>query len=375
MAPSLTLLHTEASLGWGGQEIRILREAEGMREKGHQVIIAAAPGATLLEKARAKGVPTYAIPFQWKTLTSSLRALKKVIRHHQVDLINTHSSLDGWIAGIAGRLYGVPLLRTRHISAPIKKGWNSHLVYRGLADTVVTTCETVAQTIRTQAKRSSDQCQSIPTGVDPSLFSPSKEEIQQFKDSIQWQPGEILAGTCCVLRSWKGIFEILRAAKALEHLPQLKWVIIGSGPSEHLFREEWEKLGLQDRVHFTGHLDNPFPALAALDLFLLLSTGNEGVSQASLQAALFSKPLITTRVGGLPEVCLHQQTGYTVDTHAPQQVADAVEKLLHSPQTRQAFGKAAREKVLETFTFSQTLSQMETMYQRTLFAKSNLFPV
>lgn len=101
-----------------------------------------------------------------------------------------------------------------------------------------------------------------------------------------------------------------------------------------------------------------------MDIFTLLSTGNEGVSQASLQAAYLRKPLITTRTGGLPEVCKDHITGYTVDCKAPEQVASAVLKLANDKRDRAAMGVAARELVDKHFLWEGTLDEMEAMLAR-----------
>ncbi|MCB1136205.1 MAG: glycosyltransferase, partial [Chlamydiia bacterium] len=114
----MRILHTEASLGWGGQEIRILREMIGMRERGHHLSLAAAPGALLLDRAQQEGFTCYEVPFRWGQFHQAFAALRRIIKAEQIDLLNTHSSLDAWIAGLIGRIHGLKLIRTRHISAP-----------------------------------------------------------------------------------------------------------------------------------------------------------------------------------------------------------------------------------------------------------------
>jgi glycosyltransferase involved in cell wall biosynthesis len=99
-----------------------------------------------------------------------------------------------------------------------------------------------------------------------------------------------------------------------------------------------------------------------LDVFALLSTANEGVSQAILQAAFLQKPLISTPTGGLREVCLDQKTGLLVSPFCPKEVADAVTKMQKNPTARETWGHAARALVLEKFTFKQTIDGMEQVY-------------
>src|SRR6185503_9711915 len=130
----MRILHTESSRGWGGQEIRILREAEGMRKRGHEVILAVNRGGALVPRAREAGFQVYELPFKKALSWKAIYALVKICKTDRIDLINTHSSLDAWIGGIAARLCKKKIIRTRHLSTPIRKGLNSRILYRALTD-------------------------------------------------------------------------------------------------------------------------------------------------------------------------------------------------------------------------------------------------
>jgi glycosyltransferase involved in cell wall biosynthesis len=354
----MNILHLEASSGWGGQEIRILREAEGMRLRGHTVLLAVSKGGGLVKQARDKGFTVYELHFKKLAWPLCLVQLLRIMKRHQIDLVNTHSSLDSWIGGIAARIADRAIVRTRHLSTPIKAGLNSRLVYGKLADFVVTTCASILPMISAQSGKKASLCRSIATGVDPSQIQVDPKEALAFRKQIGVSSDDFLVGTACFMRSWKGIDDLLKAADLLRATPHLKWVIIGGGHAER-HKIKARELQLEKIVTFTGHLDNPFPAMAALDAFALLSTANEGVSQAILQAAYLGKPLIATPIGGLSEVCIDQVTGLTVAPFSPTEVAQAVLKIKHHPH----FGQAARQLVLDQFTLTHTLDQMEEVYR------------
>lgn len=356
----MNILHLEASSGWGGQEIRILQEAQGMRARGHNVLLAVSKGGALIEKGRALGFFIYELDFRRCAWPITLFRLLSIIRRDKIEIINTHSSLDSWIGGIAGRIARKKVLRTRHLSTPIKAGFNSRFLYGTLADFVVTTCASILPMIIEQSKKPANRCRSIPTGVDPEKVRVFPDEVSAFRQKMGLLPDDFVVGTACFMRSWKGIDDLLKAADLLRNVPQLKWVIVGGGHMERHLRFAKE-LKLEN-VIFTGHLDRPFPAMATFDLFALLSTANEGVSQAILQAALLEKPLLSTRIGGLGEVCIDQVTGFNVSPLSPNEVAAAVLKLKENPQLRVRFAKQAKELVLNQFTFNQTLDQMEEVY-------------
>ena len=356
LLPRLNILHLEASPGWGGQEIRILREAEGMRRRGHEVIFGIMKGGALALEARKRGFCVYELPFQKLYWPFVLPRLLLMMSRHRISLVNTHSSLDSWVGGIAGRLYGIPIVRTRHLSTKIKKGLNSRLLYGFLADRVVTTCAAILPMISLQSGKALSLVRSIPTGVDPEFLEDSRKE-----GSVQKTEG-FLVGTACFMRSWKGINDLLEAANLLRDVPNLRWRIIGGG-HEAAYRKKAADLNLEGIVEFTGHLQNPIPAIEELDAFALLSTAHEGVSQAILQAAYLSKPLIATPTGGLSEVCLDEETGIEVPPFSPLDIAKAVLRLMKEPNTCKQFGQKAKELVLSEFTLEKTLNDMEEVYQ------------
>jgi glycosyltransferase involved in cell wall biosynthesis len=358
----MRILHLEASSGWGGQEMRILREAEGMRARGHVVILAVSKGGGLVKRAKDAGFTVYELSFKKISWLGCLFKLARIIKKNKIDVVNTHSSLDSWIGGITARVCGKKIIRTRHLSTPIKAGWNSVLVYGKLADFVVTTCASIVPMIIRQAGKSEKVCRSIATGVNPASIQVKAEESLQFRKSLSVSENDFLVGTACFMRSWKGIFDLLQAADLLREVPNLKWVVIGGGHAE-VYRQKAKELNLEDILYFTGHLDNPFPALGALDAFMLLSTAHEGVSQAILQAAYLEKPLIATATGGLGEVCIDQETGIRVGPFSPFQVASAVKTLKANPELCRKLGARAKKLVEEKFTLAHTLDEMEKVYK------------
>ena len=357
----MRILHLEASSGWGGQEIRILRESEGMRARGHEVVLGVMKGGGLVAQARQAGFTVYELDFSKSYWLVCFFRLFRILRRHRIDLVITLSSLDAWIGGIVARAAGVAVIRTRHLSTPVKKGWNSRFLYGKLADFVVTTCSAILPMISEQSGKPLSKCRSIATGVDPQRISFDPLEGVLFREKIGVKNSDFLIGTACFMRSWKGIDDLLLAADRLKAIPDIRWVVIGGGHAER-HKLKAKELQLDGIVHFTGHLENPFPGLGALDLFTLLSTGHEGVSQAILQAAYLGKPLISTPIGGLSEVCIDRETGLQVPPFNSEAVARAVLELKENRGLRERLGKRARSLVEERFTLLHTLDQMENVY-------------
>lgn len=314
------------------------------------MILAAHPESHIYERMQKAGFEVFPFTFTWKNLWK----LGYIIRSQQVQLINTHSSKDSWMGGVAARLFGCKVIRTRHLSTNVKKGLNSVILYRLLADAVVTTCAATATTLQLQSGQK--RCLSIPTGVKPEKVSLQFDARALFSIAED----DFVVGTLCVLRSWKGVQNLLSAASLCQDLP-IKWLIVGDGPMRETLEKQAASL---KNVIFAGHMEPPYEALAAMDLFALLSLANEGVSQATLQAATLGKPLLTTAVGGLPEVCLHGVTGYVI--RSPEETAFYVKRLYKDRELRQKLGEAAKAHVAANFTFDQTVQRMLEIYKEVI---------
>src|SRR5260221_13547725 len=100
MSQRLRILHTESSLGWGGQEIRVLTEARGVAGRGHEVALAAPPEARIFREAPRYGVEAIALPIGRKGISGML-ALRGFLARRAFDVVNTHSSTDAWLAALA----------------------------------------------------------------------------------------------------------------------------------------------------------------------------------------------------------------------------------------------------------------------------------
>jgi len=358
----MNILHLEASPGWGGQEMRIVKEAVGLRSRGHQLFFGIQKKGKLIHELRKRNFFVYEINFKKSLWFYDFFKLIWIIARKNIDVINTHSSLDSWIGGIVGRFIGKPIIRTRHLSTKIRKGWNSRLLYNGLADYVVTTCKKIVPVISGQSGLSLVHCQSIPTGIDISSIKISNDSSLAFRKKYHISSDDFLIGMVCFMRSWKGIEAFLQAAKLMENDAMVKFILIGGG-HEKTYREKAKKLELKNIV-FTGHLEDPLPGIAALDVFALLSTAHEGVSQAALQAAFLQKPLITTITGGLPEICIDGKTGIQVPLFSAASVVKAIAVLKANPILKKKMGEKARKLILEKFTLQKMLDNMENIYQR-----------
>jgi glycosyltransferase involved in cell wall biosynthesis len=351
----LRILHTEASTGWGGQEIRILDEAAGMRARGHDVQIAAPTEAPIFGVARQRRIPIHGVALDRRSL-SSLIALSRVIKTLEPHVVVTHSSSDSWLAALATRLPGsrAAIVRTRHLSTPVAGGLLNRWLYGRAPARVVTTGEAIRDQLIKTLALDPRAVVSIPTGADMSRFRPADRAAARARIGIAGPAP--LVGIVATLRSWKG-HRFLITAMDDPRLAQARLVIVGSGPQEPVLRELAAPFG--DRVLFAGQQDDVAPWLHAFDVFALPSTGNEGVPQALIQAMACGLPVVTTPVGAIPELVRDRETGLLVPAENAQALAETIATLLADERLAARLGAAGRELVSRRFTATAMIDKME----------------
>jgi glycosyltransferase involved in cell wall biosynthesis len=361
----MKILHTEASCGWGGQEIRILSEASGMIERGHQVQLLCPAEARIFTEAPRSGVPVTALPIGRKKLSGVL-ALRRWLKANPVDVINTHSSSDSWLAALACLFWkeAPPIVRTRHISAPIPNNAPTRWMYTQATRHIATTGEKLRQTLHRDNGYSLECLTSVPTGIDTNRFAPpSAEQKAAARASCGLPADGLVFGIVATLRSWKGHRYLLDAFAAVAP-PDARLLIVGDGPQFDALQERIAELGLSDRVTMPGNQNDVVPWMHAMDIFALPSYANEGVPQALMQALCCGLPAVTTHVGSIGELAIDGETALVVPPQDSAALADALALLAADPALRLRLGTAARRHVAARFARETMLDRMETIFAK-----------
>lgn len=365
----LRILHTESSMELGGQEFRVLNEACGMLKRGHYVVLAVQPQSQIAKCARARGLCIEEVNMGRGNWVWLIIVFLKLMVKHDIHIVNTHGSIDSWTAAIAGRFSKRhPLIiRTRHKSTVITKTWRHRLLYQRLPHAVVTTGEAVRQIVITQTGVPEPRVISIPTGVDLETFQPQGYDNQHLKSERFDDEHAVVIGTVAFFRMYKGITYLLDAAKlVMGRFPNVKFLIVGDGPDYASILQKRDELGLGEHVVLTGFRDDVPDMLASMDIFVLASTGAEGVPQSLSQAMAMEKPVIATHVGSISELVKHEETGLLVTSKSADSLAEAMCRLVKNPELRTYLGQAARRHVEQSYSFSRMLSQTESVYREFL---------
>ena len=288
------IVHSEASCGWGGQELRILAEAEGMIGRGHRITLVCPAEARIHDEARSRAIAVHPLPISRKG-PGGVFALRRWLQENPCDVVNTHSSTDSWLVALASATLpgAAPIVRTRHISAPTPRNAATRWLYTRATRHIVTTGETLRRTLIEDNGYPADSITSIPTGIDTRRFAPGNRG--EARAMLDLPKDAQVVGIVATLRSWKGHLFLLDAFAQLNRR-DLHLLIVGEGPMRRPIEEKIVALGLGADVTLTGQRDDPESWLRAMDVFCLPSYANEGVPQAILQAMLCGLPIVTTPV-------------------------------------------------------------------------------
>ena len=367
----MKILHTENSIGWGGQEIRILTEAAGMIGRGHEVHLIAPRESRIFEEAPARGVPVTALPIAKKRLAGVL-AMRAWLKTNPVDVINTHSSTDSWLAALAcATLRGAPtapvpsIVRTRHVSAPVSTNAATRWLYTRAASAIVTTGEALKQQLVRDNGFPGERIVSIPTGIDLTRFAPVASAAQQraMRARLKLPQDQRIIGIVATLRSWKGHRYLIEAFAALKRA-DTHLLIVGEGPQREALEQLVAQFGIGAQVTLAGNQTDVVPWLQCIDVFALPSYANEGVPQAILQAFACGLPVVTTEAGAIPEVARDGATGLIVKMQDAAALAQGLARLLDDAALRVRLGANALAQAQAHHGIDAMLDRMEAVFMR-----------
>ena len=363
-----TVLHTESSPGLGGQEIRTLNEARWIGERGWRVIVAGQPEGRFVTRAREAGLETAPLRMRSPWDLSAVARLTRLIRGEGVSVVHTHSSVDGWLGGLAARAARVPVVRTRHVSIPVRRGFNP--VYTWLADRVITSGEAIRRII-VGAGVPAGRVVAIPAGVDlatlPFRTGPFRTGGPGAVQDLGLSPPVI--GSVAMFRGSKGHAHLLEAFSAVRTVhPRATLLLVGDGIRRGWVEGLAREAGLADCVVFTGFSEDVPALLAMMDCFVLASTRTEGVPQSLLQAFAVGVPVVASDIGGVPEVVTDGVTGLLAESGSAGALAAGIARVLSDAPAAVRRAEAARALVEKRFSHAASISRLLDLYGELLGA-------
>jgi glycogen(starch) synthase len=342
-----------------------------LQEHGYQFAVVTGKTDDHNDATQYKGIPIYRFPFhhpksyadldQLMRLRQDLKELKNAF---SADLVHVNSVDLSLFFYLTDTPQSTRSLVTLHGNWPTRDGTNNTLVERLLrtADWVVGCSESVLEQGRRLVPALSRRSSVIYNGREPPPFEP--------------QP--LSTHTPCLLCIGRLVpekgFDVAVTAfgKIHRRFPEARLILAGDGTEKEKLHHQVYDLGLTDRVEFTGWVTQD-ETLRLLDraTLVVIPSRQEGFSLVAAEAAAMARPVVATRVGGLPEVVQDEKTGVLVPSEDGDALAQAISFLLDHPETAIQMGKAGRRRVGEKFRWDRHVDAYAALYQR-LTSKRNL---
>ncbi len=319
----------------------------------------------LVEELHARGVATTCLGDAG--MVAVPRRLRRLVRQEQIDVVHVHSPVAAAMARTALPRTGPPIVYTEHnVWAryhPATRAANA-LTY-GRNAWVFTVSDEVRRSLGAgpwpTRGHAALPVETLYHGPEP-VGSGEPDASDRIRAELGVPRDAPLVGAVGNLKTHKGYgFLLEAAARVVRRIPDARFVVVGQGPLEAALRRQRDELGLQDHVTFTGYRADAPTLAGAFDVFVMSSL-QEGLSIALLEAMARGRPVVVTRVGGLPEVVRDGVDGLLVPPRDVDAMADALLRLVRDPQLRARLGTAARARAAG-FDIRTAVARMETVYE------------
>ena len=362
----IAILFTHYGDEWiRGSEI-VLLDLLGALDKRQVVPIVWCNGREMAAACLAAGYKTYRSEFRPmfdygsrppnpKHYLETIRLGTKICRDHDIRVIHANSAAPAqWVVPIS-RKTRVPMLTHLHISY-LQRSRYAFLLH--CSNMLVGVSRQVLDGLKSDGVPA-DRLRVIYNGINSGRLD---RTAGGFRNSCNIPDGAIVITTAGSLIARKGHDLLLQAFHPIARdNPQIHLAIMGCGPEEIVLRQMSSDLGIADRVHFLGQVDNVSAIYAESDIFALASR-NDSFGLVLAEAGYFELPCVSTKVGGIPEVVEDNLTGLLVESENVPALSEALTLLIYNAPLRKRLGSAARIRVESVFSLEKMVGQFEELY-------------
>jgi glycosyltransferase involved in cell wall biosynthesis len=349
---TLRVVHVASGREWRGGQRQVWLLARELARGGAAQVVITGHGSELAQRLRRDGVAVR--PVRWSAGLDP-RVVPAVLSElrHRPSLVHAHDAHAVTLGGVAAALARAPLVATRRVDFPLRRTG-----FWGRAARVIAISGAVARVL---------EADGIPAARIALVHSGiALDEVRAIRPlgirtRLGLAPDTPLAVNVAALVPHKDQVTLIRAAERLvARLPSLHWVIAGDGPERIKLERLVGGLGLGGRIHLLGHVDQPERLIADATCFVM-SSREEGLGTAVLDAMALGIPVASTAAGGLPEM-LDDEAGVLARPGDSASLADAVARLLGDPGLAQATAARAAARV-EAFSAARMAAAVGSVYR------------
>ena len=205
----------------------------------------------------------------------------------------------------------------------------------------------------------------IPNGIPTDEYAPNPNKRTQWRQAHNIEPHATVLTHIGRFATQKNHALLIEAFAQVRANTPLYLLLVGSGELEGAVREQVAQLGLEGRVRFLGVRADVAEILNASDVFVLSSRW-EGNPMSVMEAMASGLPVVSTAVGGVPELVRDGETGLLVPSEDAEALARAIQALVDDSARRQAMGAAARQHAVASFDIRHTVRRYEQLYEALL---------
>jgi glycosyltransferase involved in cell wall biosynthesis len=363
----------------GGAERVILQLANSLKDSPFTLIITSfvqdwKSTNAFIEALKAQKTNTRTItmskkyPTPWWNLIRNFFDLCHLIKAEKIQILHTHGYRSNIIGLLVSTLLRIPIVTTIH-------GWTAHTnsvklyecldrVILRFFDKVIVVSDDIKNNLL-NSRFHTHKIEKIYNTIDCKI--PKNEvSLDKTRKRFRLSRNGKLVGTIGRLSKEKGVHYLLKAgSEIIAKYPDVKILIIGEGPERQNLETLAKQLHISKNVIFCGFQENVTEFYPLIDIVVLPSV-TEGLPIVLLEALAYSKPIVATRVGGIPEVITNDKTGILVEPQNPSQLAEGIIRVLENSEDANRMASEGRKLVEEHFNSKDLSKKIEKIYQEVL---------
>lgn len=331
-----------------------------LKSRGHHVEVVCPNGGWIPAELEKVGIATHPIEMKGKSTVAAHRWMLKFVHRRRFDVIHAHLTRATYLGFVSGMLRKVPLVASVHVAT-------HDAIYKAAArrtNRLVAVSNYVRGVLHGRGVPEK-HIDVVYNGTDFADFSVGPQGDVHDEFAIPQERKLIgLVGRVCAEKGHMLAVKALPEVLDRDPLAHLMFVGRFEQQFEPEIRQAVLDLRVEDRVTFTGNRNDVSRMIDAMD-FSILPSSMEACPLAALEAMARSKALVASRVGGLSELVVHDETGLLVEQD-PGELAHGMAYLLENDDERERMGANARRLIEEKFTMGQMVERLEAVYARAI---------
>jgi glycosyltransferase involved in cell wall biosynthesis len=366
MADAKVILFSDSSINIGGQELQALQQMRSLNAFGFQTILLCKPMSAISARAKSEGLDVIEIRFRNAFHVPSLLQLFRLAEEKNPIAMFCHGSHDALISALVGMvqvLLGrkrIPVFRVK----TFQHGYPLSFAYNYIFSGTVIPSDYLRSRFLANPAINPQKLKVVYPGIDFSALDCSTDQLPDHV--LNWldaHPGPVISHGA-ILRSEKGHSTILKALVEVKKvMPDVRYLIAGEGQDKPLLEAEIAALGLGDNVLLIGILKKIAPLLGKSDLAVFPSLV-EPLGMFQIEAQYLEVPTIASKVGGIPETMLDQETGLMIESGNAEQWAKAIIWMLSNTDHAKQMAKAGKQMVAEKFSLNANIKSLISLFEK-----------